>query len=387
MPNPLLNPLILLSNSISAARSRTAVTIGPRMGMLQISLAAVLWGTAGVVVRRLHESAGLGPIAIGFYRLLSAALLLLILSGPKLRQVVRGLRTHPWRLLLSGIGLGVYQVLYFISVADVGVGVSTVVSLGIAPVVTVIIEAFSTRQRPSAGTTVVVLAAVAGLVLVAVSSSGSVTAAAPAPGIGLLAAVGSGLSYALTTVVSRLAAQGISPLVMTTTSSVIGAITLLPLALVSGAGFVVTGTALGELVYLGAATTVLAYALFYAGLRSTKSSVASVLTLLEPLAATILAVVLLSEPLPLLTVAGGVLLVGAIAVLYGSSPQAEAQAYPGTVDSVPGIVESGFPDDNVEGGAQVSQPGAAVALGASIERVVLPDLPADLYDPATGSPQ
>jgi len=63
------------------------------MGMLQISLAAVLWGTAGVVVRRLHESAGLGPIAIGFYRLLSAALLLLILSGPKLRQVVRGLRT------------------------------------------------------------------------------------------------------------------------------------------------------------------------------------------------------------------------------------------------------------------------------------------------------
>ena len=71
-----------------------------------------------------------------------------------------------------------------------------------------------------------------------------------------------------------------------------------------------------DVLYLGAATTVLAYALFYAGLRTTPSSVASVLTLIEPLTATVLAVILLSEPLPLLTIVGGVLLLGAIAVLY-----------------------------------------------------------------------
>ncbi|MET3803571.1 DME family drug/metabolite transporter [Nakamurella sp. UYEF19] len=308
----MLNPLVLFAS----ARNRTTTAIGHRMGLVQISLAAALWGTTGVVVRQLHESSGLGPIAIGFYRLLTAALLLLILSGPKLREAVRGLRTHPGSLVLAGVGLGVYQVLYFISVADVGVGVSTVVSLGIAPVITTAIEAVSARRFPSARTALVILAAVAGLVLVAISSSGAATTAAPRPGLGLLAAVGSGLSYALTTIVSRRAAQGISPLVMTTTSSVIGAITLLPIALLSGAGFVVTGSAAGQLVYLGAATTVLAYALFYAGLRSTTSSVASVLTLIEPLTATILAVVLLSEPLPALTVLGGLLLLGAIGVLY-----------------------------------------------------------------------
>lgn len=308
----MLNPLVLLS----ATRRRTTTVIGHRMGLVQISTAAVLWGTTGVVVRRLHESAGLGPIAIGFYRLLSAALLLLILSGPKLVQAVRGLRTHPWSLVLAGVGLGVYQVLYFISVAEVGVGVSTVVSLGIAPCVTTAIEAVAARRLPTVRTTLVVLVAVAGLALVAISSSGAASIAAPRPGLGILAAVGSGVSYALTTIVSRRAAQGISPLVMTTTSSVIGAVTLLPLALISGAGFAVTGPAVGQLVYLGAATTVLAYALFYAGLRSTPSSVASVLTLIEPLTATILAVVLLSEPLPLLTVFGGILLLVSIAVLY-----------------------------------------------------------------------
>jgi drug/metabolite transporter, DME family len=311
------NPLIKLSRTtLTAVGNRTSRAIGPRMGLVQISLAAALWGTTGVVVRRLHESAGLGPIAIGFYRLLVAALLLLILSGPRLRQVVGALRSHPWSLLLAGVGLGIYQVLYFISVAEVGVSVATVVSLGIAPVITAGIEAVAARRRPSLRTTGVVAAAVAGLVLVAVSSSGSVSAAAPRPVLGLLAAVGSGVSYALTTVVSRHAAQTVSPLVMTTTSTVIGAITLLPAALISGAGFAVTGTSITQLLYLGAATTVLAYALFYAGLRSTPSSVASVLTLIEPLTATVLAVILLAEPLPLLTIVGGVLLLGAIAVLY-----------------------------------------------------------------------
>lgn len=315
------NPLAVLSY----ARSKTTTLIGHRMGLVQISLAAVLWGTAGVIVRKLHESSGLGPVAIGFYRLLAAALLLLILSGPKLAEAVRGLRTHPWSLTFAGVGLGVYQVLYFISVADVGVGVSTVVSLGIAPVITTVIEAIIVRRRPNARTVVVVAAAVAGLALVAISSSGAATAAAPRPGIGLLAAVGSGISYALTTIVSRHAAQGISPLVMTTTSSVIGAITLLPLALIAGAGFAVTGPAVSQIVYLGAATTVLAYALFYAGLRSTSSSVASVLTLIEPLTATILAVILLSEPLPLLTILGGILLLGAICLLYLAPPDEQPE--------------------------------------------------------------
>ena len=39
---------------------------------------------------------------------------------------------------------------------------------------------------------------------------------------------------------------------------VIGAVTLLPAALISGAGFAVTGTSITQLLYLGAATTVYA---------------------------------------------------------------------------------------------------------------------------------
>lgn len=304
------------SSALSVVRRKSTAAVGSRRGLVQISTAAMLWGTTGVVVRQLHGSTGLGPVAIGCYRLLAAAVLLLVLSGPKLRESARGLRTHPWSLLAAGVGLGAYQVLYFISVADVGVGVSTVVSLGIAPVLTTVLEAVQARARPSGRTVVVVLAALTGLALVALASTGAATAAAPRPGVGLLAAIGSGVGYAVTTMVNRHAAQGISPLVMTTTSSVIGAITLLPVALATGMGFAVTAGSIGQVGYLGAATTVLAYALFYAGLRTTASSTASVLTLLEPLTATALAALVLDEPLPALTIAGGVLLLGAICVLY-----------------------------------------------------------------------
>lgn len=73
---------------------------------------------------------------------------------------------------------------------------------------------------------------------------------------------------------------------------------------------------MGLLAYLGVVTTAIAYALFYGGLRTVPSSVAAVVTLLEPLTAALLAVLILGEPLAGASVAGGVLLLGAVAVLY-----------------------------------------------------------------------
>ena len=68
--------------------------------------------------------------------------------------------------------------------------------------------------------------------------------------------------------------------------------------------------------YLGVVTTALAYLLFYAGMRTTAGSVAAVLTLLEPLVAAVLAVVVLGERLTPSTVAGGLLLLAAVVVSY-----------------------------------------------------------------------
>ncbi len=68
--------------------------------------------------------------------------------------------------------------------------------------------------------------------------------------------------------------------------------------------------------YLGVVTTALAYLLFYAGMRTTAGSVAAVLTLLEPLVASVLAVVVLGERLRFSAVAGGGLLLAAVVLSY-----------------------------------------------------------------------
>ncbi len=51
-------------------------------GLVAVSLAGVLWGTTGVVVQYLHRTVGLSAIAIGFWRLLIAAVAMVAISVP-----------------------------------------------------------------------------------------------------------------------------------------------------------------------------------------------------------------------------------------------------------------------------------------------------------------
>ena len=154
----------------------------------QITVAAVLWGTTGVAVTLLGELTTRTPTTIGFYRLAVAAAALAAVC--RAGRLVRVFRRAPGTLLATGVLLGVYQALYFIAVDAAGVSVATVVSLGLAPVVTTLWEAVRDRVRPGAGTVATVagalllLAAVAALYLRPMPvprRRGVRRAAAPAP--------------------------------------------------------------------------------------------------------------------------------------------------------------------------------------------------------------
>ncbi|MGW3783330.1 DMT family transporter [Micromonospora chokoriensis] len=302
--------------------SRTARPAAPapvvdqaRTGLIQITVTGVLWGTTGVAVQLLRDSTGLSPVSIGFHRLAIAALVLLACTAGRLRTILAALRAAPVPLLLTGVGLGLYQALYFAAVAWAGVSVATVVSLGVAPVLAAAWESARARQIPGPVRLGTLVAAVTGLVLITTATADP-SASAPAPLLGLLAAAGSGLGYAVTTLISRHASQHTTPMTLTTISTVIGALTLAPFALASGIAVPVRPDTVALLLHLGVITTAVAYALFYAGLRTTPGSVAALLTLLEPLTAAVLAVALLHEPLPLPVVVGGVVLLSAVAATY-----------------------------------------------------------------------
>ena len=300
-------------SAVPVSTRSTSTPRPDRSGLIRISTAGLLWGTTGVVVQLLSAATGLSPIGIGFYRLLIAALALLAVSG--VRSVGVALRAAPGALVLTGVALGAYQALYFVAVTLGGVSVATVISLGLAPVLVAGWEAVAGRSRPSRTTTVSLTAGVTGLLLITLST-GRATEGAPHPLLGLLAAAGCGCVYAGSTVLSRHQAQRIEPLTLTAVATGVGALALAPAAFAGGLGVPIAFGPIALLAYLGVVTTAVAYALYYNGLRTTAGSTAAVLTLLEPLGAAGLAVLVLGEALPVPALVGGVLLLTAIGVLY-----------------------------------------------------------------------
>lgn len=298
-----------------------------RSGLLFVSLAGVLWGTGGLALEILRDHAPLSVLTVSAYRMLVAAVALVAASlvlrrGPQLVALVR---LHPVRAAAVGLGTGAYQALYFGSVATAGVTVATVVSLGLAPVLLTVADLVRSRtarrgqagpRTPHARLPLVLAAALCGLVLVSVASGSGAVGSRPV--VGLLLAVASGAVYAATTALGStvLASDGVEPLALTTVATTAGAAGLLPVALAGGGPYLTADpVALGTLAYLGLLTMAVAYGLFYAGLRTTRSGAAVIATLLEPVTAAVAAAVVLGERLGAAGVVGAVLILAAVAGL------------------------------------------------------------------------
>lgn len=293
------------------------------MGLLQICLAGVLWGTGGLAVQVVRDHAPLSTLTISGWRTGTAALALVVvaLGCHRLGAVRTLLRTDPWRVALVGLTTAAYQAFYFASVVLVGVTVSTVVSLGVAPVLLVARDAVLARARPAG--LVPTLLALAGLLLV--SGTAGLGETGPSPVLGVLAALASGTAYAAATALGEPLARRADPLALTTATTLVGAVGLVPVALLLGGPAGTTDpVALATLAYLGVLTFALAYGLLYAGLRTTSSSAAVVATLVEPVTAGLVATAFLGERLGPAGMCGMVLVLVAI----GSLGRAGARAAP-----------------------------------------------------------
>jgi DME family drug/metabolite transporter len=293
-----------------------------RIGLFFVCLAGVLWGTGGLALEILRDHSSMSVPTVSAYRMLIAAVALVAASLVlrKGQQLATLVRAHPGRAVAVGLGTGAYQALYFGSVATAGVTVATVVSLGLAPVLLAAVDLVRARRRTAPRSTLrltlVVGAALSGLVLVSASSGPDAVGARPT--LGLLLAIASGSVYAATTALGStlLASDGVDPLALTTVATTAGAVGLVPVALAGGGPFFTSDpTALGTLAYLGVFTMALAYGLFYAGLRTTRSGSAVIATLLEPVTAAVAAAVVLGERLGPTGIVGSVLILAAVAGL------------------------------------------------------------------------
>jgi len=294
-------------------------TTPPRagFGLLQICLAGVLWGTGGLGVQVIRDQVPMSVLTISAWRMAIAAVVLFVvlLGIRQLPSLVTLVRAHPGRVVLVGCGTAAYQALYFGSVVAVGVSVSTVVSLGLAPVLLTVAESVRRRSAPARTDIGVLVLAIAGLVLVSLAAGAHEPG--PHPTLGVLLAVGSGATYAATTAVGRSLTLATSPLTLTTATTSVGAVALMTCAAFGGSLTAGLGnpTVSLTLVYLGVFTMALAYGLFYAGLRTVPGSAAVIATLLEPVTAAVVAALWLDERLGVAGIVGTALILLAVAGL------------------------------------------------------------------------
>jgi len=226
-------------------------------------------------------------------------------------------RAHPTRILGMGALTTAFQLLFFVAVLAAGVSVATVVALGSAPVLLLLLHSVQRRRAPGRAQLVTVSMGVAGLLLVSLIGVGN---AGSAPTLGVLAALGSGAAFAFSAEVGSSVSQGYDAVPVATGTMAVAALIMVPagvtVGLVRGDSLVATDAAtwLG-LAYLGVVTMALAYVLLFAGLRTTASGSAAVATLLEPVTAVVIAVLFLGETLTLAGAVGSLLILAAIGSL------------------------------------------------------------------------
>jgi DME family drug/metabolite transporter len=265
----------------------------------QLTVAAVAWGTGGFAASLLYQHSGLGPVAVTWWRFAIGALLMLAIFR-------RSFRIGPLAVL-AGIGMAVSQAAYFASVAYSGTAVSTVITIGVSPLIVAAGEWLMLSDRVNRWQAATLAVAIGGLCLLVLGGGGG---SAGGSAIGVMLALLSGATYAGVILVQRASGDSNGAFA----GFVIGGVCLLPFALWEG--IIPTGDLprVGLLLcYLGAVPTALAYGLFFAALGKVKATTAAVVALLEPVTAAAIGVAVLGETLTLAAVVGGLVLLTAVA--------------------------------------------------------------------------
>jgi drug/metabolite transporter, DME family len=270
---------------------------------LQVLAAAVLFGTTGTA--QALGPTGTTPLGVGATRLLIggvALLAVLPLLGVRPSDAMR-----LWRspiALLAGVCTALYQVCFFAAVRDAGVALGTLVTIGSGPIFAGLLARIILGERLIISWVAATALCVGGLTLLTLDGAAQIDAGV----VPLLLALAAGLAYAVYTVAAKqLTTRGENSSAVMASAFALGGLLLVPVLLTQPLDWLGTPSGITMALYLGLATTTLAYVLFGKGLAVLPAGPVTTLVLAEPLVATTLGVTLLDERLAPLGLVGAAL--------------------------------------------------------------------------------
>jgi drug/metabolite transporter (DMT)-like permease len=275
-----------------------------KTSLVQGIMAGFFFGTSAIFIRFIP---GLDAFTIGFYRLLLASCLLLIIM-PVLKQRLtyfsRGVSF--WKLSIIGLLLGLHFAA-FISSVKVTTVINATVLVNTTPAITLIIYWAWSKEMPPITKLLGLLLCMSGIFLI---SMAEISFSSPSM-IGDLMALTAAALWAAYLVIGKPIIEKIDIISAMTPIYFVGCLVLLMLSLTTGGFKFPTLNQWAPLVGLAIFPTAIGHTLHFSSMKALRPYQTSVLALLEPVVATMLAYFIFNEvPAP-------PFVVGAVVVLLG----------------------------------------------------------------------
>jgi DME family drug/metabolite transporter len=295
-----------------------------------VIITSILWGTTGVAAALIPQQ---NPVAIGAASVGVGGLILGLSSLKAIRKSFAAPDATRY-ILLGALGLVLYMPLFYVSVALTGAALGTIISIGSGPLFAGLLEWLLDKKRVTTRWALAMVITVAGAaVLLAAREPAQAGHVNHGEGLvlGVAAGLVAGITYALYAfAIGRLIRpcrsrpEGMEHRAVVATIQ--GTASLPMLALLAATGdHTFSPQVWPTLLYLAVIPTALGHTLFAYGLGRMKASTATLYTVLEPVVASILAVLILGEAFRAEGWLGFPLVVAGLVLVSGPAPRLQSR--------------------------------------------------------------
>ena len=258
------------------------------LSILTVILAATLWGTTGTIQALIPEYKE--PLVVGAIRLYLAAIYLFLISILFDKNLLSAIFKSPVLIAFSGLFMMLYNMTFFAAVLISGVGVGTAITIGSAPIWAMLFEFIILKSIHSFNKLIGAILALTGICVLMLFDDTTDWS-----NLGAFLALLSGLSYALYSLSTSRIVKKLSHHNTAAWTFLIAAFLSTPVFIFFPSSWVFSHDAIYHLIFLGTFATGIAYSFFTFGLKYLTSSTAVTLSLVEPITAVILAIIILGE--------------------------------------------------------------------------------------------
>lgn len=271
---------------------------------LMLIASMTIFGTIGVFVRSIPVTSG----ELALYRAVLAAILIAVYLLITKQKIPFGkIKKELPLLLFSGIAMGFNWILLFQAYKYTTISVATL-SYYFAPVIVTVACPILFREKLTPKQILCFVMSTVGIIMI--TGIGDLSAG-NSHFIGILFGLGAAVLYATVILINKFI-QNVDGIHRTFLQFLAAIIVLIPYVLTTS-GITLGGMNISgwiNLLIVGLFHTGITYCMYFTALRDIPGQKAAILSYIDPLVAVLISVTLLSEPMTILQVAGGLLILG-----------------------------------------------------------------------------